>query len=79
MNSSATNIGFVLFIQTQMTAEETPVSPEQQSSAAFYFNPSGKIVAQSGAEWRTCDAFTAASNEWVRITFKLNYAARVCL
>ncbi|MEI7899663.1 MAG: fibronectin type III domain-containing protein [bacterium] len=76
VNGSATNVWFDLFIQTQMAAVETLFSPEQQSSVAFYFNPSGKIVAQSGAEWRTFDAFSVASNEWVRITVKLNYSAR---
>ncbi len=72
----ATNVWFDIVIQPQMNPDDELLPLEQNSSVAMYVNSAGKIVVQSGSAWRTCDAFTAASNEWLRLTVKLNYAAR---
>ena len=72
----ATNVWVDFFIQPQMNPDDEPLPLEQNSSVAMYLNTSGKIVVQSGAAWRTCDAFTVTNNAWVRLTVKLNYAAR---
>ena len=72
----ATNVWFDFVIQPQMNPDESPFPLEQDRSFAMYLNSAGKIVVQSGSEWRTCDAFTAASNEWIRLTGKINYAKR---
>jgi autotransporter-associated beta strand protein len=74
--ASATHVWLDFVIQPQMNPDETTFPLEQDSSVAMYLNSAGKIVVQSGAVWCTCDAFTAASHEWVRLTVKLNYSTR---
>ena len=76
VGNNVTNAWFDFVVQALQTADGDSFPLQQESSVAFYVNASGQIVAQSGAEWRTCDAFTAASNEWIRISTKLNYSTR---
>jgi hypothetical protein len=71
-----TTAWFDFALQPHWNPDETEMPLEQAASVAFHVNQAGRVVVQSGAAWRVCDAFAAASNEWVRFTAKLNYATR---
>ena len=64
------------FIQAERVPEDSLLPLEQECSVAFHLDSAGRVVMQSGVAWRTCETFTTASNEWVRFTAKLDYAAR---
>jgi hypothetical protein len=72
----ATNVWFDFFLQPQMNPDESPFALEQNCSVALYLNSAGKIVVQSGSQWQTCEGFAAASNEWIRLSVRLDYASR---
>jgi hypothetical protein len=64
------------FVRAERVPEDSLLPLEQECSATFHLDSAGRVVMQSGAAWRTCETFTTASNEWVRFTVKLDYAAR---
>lgn len=46
-----------------------------KSTAAFYLNPSGYVVAMSNTTWLTYTHVVLATNAWVRFSVNLDYAA----
>ena len=72
---AGTNVWFDWYAQpVRRSAEPQYVSDlNWNTTAAFYINTNGQVVARSNTAWMTFPAVTVASNAWTRFTLHLDY------
>jgi hypothetical protein len=76
IDDTATDVLLDCYVQAPRRTSAGDPTPNTNSVIAFYVNSNGYLRVSDSNSWVTLTSFTVPSNEWTRVTARLDYSAR---